>query len=286
MRKLTFVFIISISLLGCGGEPEAGRNVEKIKQHVANPTAWTTERIHQVIRDKNSHYNGRALFKLEKEKLTALDLTKTNVTEFSFIQSMQQLKVPDLRGLPIRDLTPLKGVPLQTLGIEDTPVEDLTPLRGMRLERLYVNNTKVRDISALSGMPLKLLNLYGTAVEDLNPLKEMKQLQFLWLNKTPVSDISSLSNCPLTSLTLHKTQVKDLSPLSTIKTLERLHIAETPVHDLAPIKDLKLTRLIYSPKMTRGNEVVKQMVSLREIGTELENRMPPEAFWSLYGQGK
>jgi Leucine-rich repeat (LRR) protein len=281
MNIFSFLSLVSIFfLLGCSGEPEGGRNVEWSIQD--RPSLWTNEKVHQVIRDKNSHYNGKALFKLEKEKLTALDLTKTNVTDFSFLQSMQQLKILDLRGLSIRDLTPLKGVSLQILGIEDTPIEDLTPLRGMHLERLYVNNTRVRDISPLSGMPLKLLNLYGTAIEDLSPLQEMRQLQFLWLNKTPVSDISSLSNCPLTSLTLHKTRVKDLSPLRRIKTLERLHIAETPVTDLAPIKDLKLKRLIYSPDLTRGNEVVKQMVSLREVGTELENRMSPEIFWSLH----
>jgi hypothetical protein len=281
MNIFSFLSLVSIFfLLGCSGEPEGGRNVEWSIQD--RPSLWTNEKVHQVIRDKNSHYSGNALFKIEKGKLIALDLTKTNVTDFSFLQSMQQLKILDLRGLSIRDLTPLKGVSLQILGIEDTPIEDLTPLRGMHLERLYVNNTRVRDISPLSGMPLKLLNLYGTAIEDLSPLQEMRQLQFLWLNKTPVSDISSLSNCPLTSLTLHKTRVKDLSPLRRIKTLERLHIAETPVTDLAPIKDLKLKRLIYSPDLTRGNEVVKQMVSLREVGTELENRMSPEIFWSLH----
>jgi Leucine-rich repeat (LRR) protein len=281
MNIFSFMSLVSIfALLGCSGEPGGGGNIEQIKQ--SRPSLWINEQVHQAIKARNPNYSGNALFKIEKGKLIALDLTKTNVTDFSFLQSMQQLKILDLRGLPIRDLTPLKGVSLQILGIEDTPIEDLTPLRGMRLERLYVNNTRVRDIGALSGMPLKLLNLYGTAVEDLSPLQEMKQLQFLWLNKTPVSDISSLSNCPLTSLTLHKTQVKDLSPLSKIKTLERLHIAETPVQDLAPIKDLKLKRLIYSPDITRGNEVVKQMASLREVGTELENRMLPEIFWSLH----
>ncbi|UCH37222.1 MAG: hypothetical protein JSV76_05940, partial [Candidatus Bathyarchaeota archaeon] len=125
------------------------------------------------------------------------------------------------------------------------------------------------------------------AVDDLSPLSTMKQLEFLWLNKTPVSDISPLSNCPVKSLTLHKTNVKDLSPLARITTLERLHIAETPVTDLTPIKDLKLARLIYTPKnITKGGQIPKQMKSLRELGTNFQNRMTPEVFWSLYEQGK
>ena len=281
MKSFALLALITVfALLGCGGEQEVGKSVEQTKeQHIS---VWTTEQVHQTIRDKNPNYNGNALFKIEKGKVTALDLTKTSVTDFSFLSSMSQLTILDLRGLLIRDLTPLKGISLKTLGLENTIVSDLTPLKGVGIETLYLNNTKVKDIAPLAGMPLVLLNLYGTAVEDLTPLKDMEQLQLLWLNETPVSDISALSNCPLISLTLHKTKVKDLSPLANISTLERLHVAETPVTDLGPIKDLKLTRLIYTPKnITGGSKAVKQMGSLQELGTTFENRMSPEKFWSF-----
>ncbi|MFC2149246.1 leucine-rich repeat domain-containing protein [Candidatus Auribacterota bacterium] len=249
-------------------------------------TTWTSELVHRTIKSKNPDYNDGAVFVIEDNEVVALDLSRANVDDLSFLKEMTGLNSLDMRGLPVKDLTPLSGLQLKTLGIEDTQVEDLTPLEGMPIEALYLNNTKVKEINVLSGMPLKILNLYSTEVRDIRAIETMKRLEYLWLNETQVEDISPLSGCPLVSLTLHKTKVKDLQPLADIKTLQRLHIAETEITDLTPIKNLKLSRLIYTPNnIIEGNEIPRQMGSLREIGTTFENRTTPKIFWQINERG-
>jgi Leucine-rich repeat (LRR) protein len=248
---------------------------------------WTTELFHQAILEKNPQYRGNAQCVIEEGEVNIADLSPADISDFSFLESMEKLQVIDMRGLPVEDLSILKDLPLTILGLEDTNIEDLTPLAGMKLERLYLNNTKVKDIAPLSGMPLEMLNLFGTAVENIEPISAMKKLEYLWLNHTQVSDISSLSKCPLISLTIEGTQVDDLNPLADMKSLVRLHIGDTPVVDLTPLEGLALTRLIFSPgKIKAGIEIVRGMNSIVELGTTFENRRPPQTFWKLYEEGK
>jgi len=250
-------------------------------------SGWTIELFHQAIKEKNPQYKGNAQCNIEEGEVTIADLSPADITDFSFLQSMKKLQILDLRGLPIEDLGILKDLPLTILGLEDTNVRDISPLAGMKLERLYLNNTRVKDISPLVGMPLVMLNIFGTAVEDVKPLSTLKDLESLWLNHTPVSDISPLSTCPLISLTIEGTQVSDLRPLAEITSLVRLHIGDTPVSDLTPLEGLKLTRLIFAPdRINTGVDTIRDMSTITELGTTFENRMPPQAFWQLYEEGK
>src|SRR5690606_26777310 len=61
----------------------------------------------------------------------------------------------DLRGTPVKDLSPLAGLPLRQLFLEETRVADLAPLADMPLEQLYLSNTQVTDLSPLAGMSLQ-----------------------------------------------------------------------------------------------------------------------------------
>ena len=68
--------------------------------------------------------------------------------------------------------------------------------------------------------------------------------------------------------------------------IQRLHIGQTPVLDLTPLAETELTRLIFTPaRITKGLEIVRNMASIREIGTTLEKRMRPKEFWGLYDKG-
>ena len=166
---------------------------------------------------------------------------------------------------------------------EGTPVTEVGPLQGMPLQKLWLNRTQVSNLNPLAGMPLRELNLLETSVEDLSPLQGMP-LEMLWLNDTPVTDIDSLSGMPLLSLTLKGTAVKDLTVVRQLPRLERLHAGDTRVTDLTPLKDLHLTRLIFTPgRIQNGLEEIRQMETLREIGTTFEDRMPPAEFWEKYG---
>ncbi len=71
---------------------------------------------------------------------------------------------------------------LKLLGCSGTKITDLSPLKGMPLETLQLQKTKVTDLSALRGMPLTDLRLHDcTDLTDLSPLAEAKELTSLTL---------------------------------------------------------------------------------------------------------
>ena len=120
----------------------------------------------------------------------------------------------DLSKCDIADLSPLQGLPLDELSLEDNArLADITALRGMPLQKLYLSRTRVENLGPLRGAPLEDLNLLGARVKDLSPLAECP-IKMLWLTGCPVEDISPLRRVPLVSLTLQDTRVSDLSPLA------------------------------------------------------------------------
>jgi hypothetical protein len=88
-----------------------------------------------------------------------------------------------LYGVPVSDLSPLKGMPLTDLQFDWTPVRDLSALKGMPLTALSCRYTPVSDLSPLKGMPLTSLNCGATRVSDLGPLEGMKLEQFTFTPK-------------------------------------------------------------------------------------------------------
>jgi hypothetical protein len=74
----------------------------------------------------------------------------------------------------LRDLAPLKEMPLTSLDIGATQVADLSTLRGMKLTTLNCFKTQVSDLEPLAGMPLTSLNLLDCPkLHDLAPLTQM-----------------------------------------------------------------------------------------------------------------
>ena len=117
----------------------------------------------------------------------------------------------------VRDLTPLKGMPLTVLSLyRCVQVRDLTPIQGMKLTSLDLENLgQVQDLSPLKGMPLTWLNL-GNCVQvgDLTPLKGMPLSSLRLVNCVQVRDLTPLKDMPLTWLDMTgHSQVRDLTPL-------------------------------------------------------------------------
>ncbi len=198
----------------------------------------------------------------------------------------QRIAKLDLRFCDITDLSPLEGMPISELYVEENKrLSDLSPLRGMPLHKLYLTNTAVENLGPLRGAPLMELNAVGARIKDLEPISECP-LQMLWLTDCPVTDISPLKKTPLVSLTLENTPVEDISPLAG-HSLQRLHIAGTKVKDLTPVGQMQLTRLIFTPsRIEKGIDVVRKSKSIGEIGTSFDGRLAPVGFWKLYDEGK
>lgn len=181
------------------------------------------------------------------------------------------------------DISPLAGMPLTMLGLEQTGVKDLEPLRGMPLKTLGLNETDVEDLGPLEGMPLEMIYLPETKVSDLGPLAKVPTLRQLWLNRCPVTDISPLQGLPLVSLTLEDTKVEDLSPLAGMP-LKRLHIGGSRVTDLSVLSTLRLDRLVFTPRrIKRGIDLARKVP---KVGTSIEEaeRAPAATFWARYDE--
>jgi hypothetical protein len=90
----------------------------------------------------------------------------------------------------VRDLSPLKGMPLTALSLHNcSQLRDLSPIKGMQLTSLQLGGwvgTPVRDLSPIRGMPLKELSIELTGVTDLTPLQGMA-LETITLTPTNIT---------------------------------------------------------------------------------------------------
>ena len=72
----------------------------------------------------------------------------------------------------LADLTPLEGMNLAGLthlSLENTKVRDLSPLKGVPLTSLRLSGCRqLHNLSPLKGMPLASLGLWVTQVQDLH----------------------------------------------------------------------------------------------------------------------
>jgi len=147
------------------------------------------------------------------------------------------------RRQKIRDLTPLKGIPLNSLILRHQPITDLSPLRSMPLRELRLRECYgVSDIEPLTGMALTELSLYHTRVADLSPLKGMPLEEF-FLASDRVSDLTPLKGMALKELQLNECrEIRNLEPLRGMP-LERLELGNTQVSDLSPLRGMRLHTL-------------------------------------------
>jgi Leucine-rich repeat (LRR) protein len=216
------------------------------------------------LKELNPGFDGALVPTIENGVVRELEINPEDVTDISPVRVLTRLRslrclgkgghspladLSPLSGLPLNtlvlggdqltDLSPLQGMPLTSLTCFAKLVDDLSPLRGMKLRYLRFENGRVSDISPLKGMPLETLTVWGK-VYDLSPLKGMK-LVTLHLpgiktdDLTPLSDMMTLNN-----LSISDTAISDLSALKGLK-LTVLNVAGTQVSDLSPLKGMKLT---------------------------------------------
>ena len=91
-------------------------------------------------------------------------------------------------------------------------------------------------------------------------------------------------------LVLSDTQVSDagLAHLKDHKNLRRLMLQGTRVSDLSPLKDMPLEEIRLTPRniTTRGLEILRNMKSLKTIGTDWNQGWPAAEFWARYEKGE
>jgi len=176
---------------------------------------------------------------------------------------------------------------LWDLNLTGDNVVDLSPLRGMPIERLGLWKTKVTDLSAISGMPIKYLQLSHTPIADLGPLRGMP-LEEVRLFRTQVNDLSPLQGMPLERLDLGYTKVADISALRGMPLTEAKFSNCTALTDLSPLKDCKELQTITLPPNAKNFEFLRAFPKLERLSftEDSSNSYRPDKtaaeFWREY----
>ncbi|HKI31623.1 MAG TPA: serine/threonine-protein kinase [Gemmataceae bacterium] len=211
---------------------EAVQSDTKAAKPAADATAWersvaampADEQVKAVaarLKERNPGFDGKVQSTIENGEVTALGLDGTNLTDLSPVGALVALKTFSCH-FGLSDLSPLKGLPLESITIYGTQVRDLTPLKGMKLNHLNCDASQVSDLAPLKGMPLTHLGIHGTKVSDLSPLKGMS-LTGLGLAGTAVTDLSPLKGMELRTVFLTpKNITRGLDVLRDMKSLNTI----------------------------------------------------------------
>ncbi|MBN1269725.1 MAG: protein kinase [Kiritimatiellae bacterium] len=147
----------------------------------------------------------------------------------------------DISFQDIRDLSPLKGLPLNVLYCAQCGIESLEPLRGMPLTALNCLGNPITDLAPLAGMPLKALLCQDCPISSLEPLRGMP-LRMLRIGMNNVKDLEPLRGMPLTYLDCWSCAIEDLEPLRGMA-LDNLNCAGNRIRSLEPLRGMCLTNL-------------------------------------------
>jgi hypothetical protein len=223
--------------------------------------------------------------------LNQLVLLEAGIEDLSPLRGMP-LEVLELQNCrSVKDLGPLRELPLRRLGLGspngEMQVSDLEPLRDMRLESLSIHRSKVASLEPLRGMRLAYLGMQLCHASDLEPLRGMplKRLVGCGLAR----DLDPLRDTCLELLDIRgaETQVESLEPLRQLP-LRHLNIAfTTRIQDLRPLAELKLESLGCNlVHVQKYPDLLQRMKSLKTITVEHKGTFPAEEFWKRYDAGE
>jgi len=113
---------------------------------------------------------------VELDHVRLLDLSGTNITDFSLLAKMKSLRILRLKGCPIKDFSPLWDMPeLTSLDLSNTTFSNLAPVARMaNLELLDISNTEVLSLEDISDLAkLQRIRITKTDIADLRPIMNL-----------------------------------------------------------------------------------------------------------------
>jgi serine/threonine protein kinase len=155
----------------------------------------------------------------------------------------------DLKGTAIRDIEPLRGLPIDALDLTQTNVTNLEPITGLKLVRLWISNTDVADLTPLRGMPLRMFGAWYTKVSDVTPLRGAP-LEWTNLTSASVTDFAPLDGVTLKQVEMQNSRASDLSFLRHAP-IEWINAGMNVIEDLSPLKGKPLRVLLISRNRIR-----------------------------------
>ena len=124
---------------------------------------------------------------LKELPVTIVELHGAPVDSIAALQGRQLTRL-DITRTKVADLGPLRGMTsLRDLKCSQTPIRDLSPLEGIPLEVLEMKNMVVPDLSPLVKTNVRILHLDFVASRDAPILRQVKSLEKI--NDRPAADV-------------------------------------------------------------------------------------------------
>ncbi len=203
--------------------------------------------------------------------LQKLDLTGTAIMSVEPLSECTALEDLQLRDTGVNDLSPLRRLPLRTLGLARTRISDISPLRSLNLVHLEIGTTRVTNLEPIKRMPLQILECSYTPITDYSPLSETK-IEHLSLQGARLGDLGFLRALPLKSLMIAGARdVSNVRILGEIKSLETLVLPGNPL-DMTHAEIEGIEELRNHPRLRRLTCTLPQ-------GSNPETAEPVEVFW-------
>ncbi|MFA5190905.1 MAG: protein kinase [Verrucomicrobiia bacterium] len=174
-----------------------------IAEIAALPAEEQIKRVVKQLQRLNPGFDGQATPIIESDRVIGLTFSSVAVMDISPLRALPHLRrlycSGDKDKPSVSNLSPLRGLRLETLDCGDTQVGDLSPLMGMPLQELRCSTTRVSDLSPLKNAPLNRLDIFHTSVSDLSPLAN-SPLRWFNCKTTRVQDLAALRNTPMEEL--------------------------------------------------------------------------------------
>ena len=159
-------------------EPEPPEIELKPPTFTSDPNNADNAKIEAAIRKAANKPTG-TLTKADLEKVTRLDLTNRNLTDFSALVGLTQLKSLTLvgNGSGFTDISPLAGLTqLETLSLSNNKITDISALASLtNLSELCPNSYRITDVSPLAKLTwLKTLAIHDNRIRAKADIEKLK----------------------------------------------------------------------------------------------------------------
>lgn len=206
---------------------------ETFAQEVAAlPPERQVARVVAQLKALNLDYDGQETHEIVQGAVVELVLATESLRNLAPVAALHALKrfrvsPPHARRSALADLGGLAGLQLTLLDCHGSEVRDLTPLRGQPLEELDLSGCrKLADLTPLQGLKLRRLNLSNDTVVTNFAVLQGMPLEQLQCQLTRLRELAVLRDAPLKSLecdALLLGDAQNLDSLRAIKTLETLN---------------------------------------------------------------
>jgi hypothetical protein len=202
---------------------------------------------------------------------------KNNTLTFKIENSNENLDLSPLKGIPIQsltiincpnlsNLTALETLPLESLHISRCPLLiDISVLKNAKLNHIFLENTKISDLSALANPELHTLILKSNPITTLKPILNLpiKEIELFNIYLTNNDELKSL---PLESFSSFYSNIESLEKIN-VKNLKTLRIASRLLDDISLLKAANLEVLeISNCNVTNLSPIKNKNIKYLNIG--------------------